>query len=226
MKKIIALLLVCCMCVGLVACGLTDENATTEPSVTTEPIATTEPIVTTEPIATTPTAAATYDWEFSFEDCWLEEHCQEIPVHCDRWECSRDCDRHCDERCIYHVPHYLGEPVTVPSGSLLVVTKAVPEERYQLMECDVTQISVMEVDPHTQFLVAGVRYLRNTEVKNEQLTEGESDIPLTEEEMGELCAAIPIFTYRAGLVYLIDPQNGDFLLTIPSCLEYDPEWWK
>ena len=213
MKKSIAMVLVCCMCVGLVACCVTDENATTEAIATTETIATTESIAAKAEIP-----------EITLDMLRLSEHSEDIPEHCNPMYCHWDCDEHCDERCIQHAPTYVGIPVHAPKGFIYVVARFTPEERETVGSFDLSKTFVMEVNPDTQFKSAGVDYWSN--LNGDPDPEMESVPPLTEEEMGELCAAISISTDRMGLEYLIDPTTGDFLVAIPSELYVVHNWWK
>ena len=219
MKKISTLVLVCCLCAGLVACGMSAENISTH--ATSNQTGTT---YTTEPIATIPTDARVEIPEITLEMLRLSHHCEEIEVHCNPWECHWDCNEHCDERCVQHAPTYVGIPVHAPEGFIYVVARFTPEERDAVGSFDLGNTFVMYVLPDTKFEVAGVQYWSN--LNGDLDPERDSDYPLTEEEMGELCAAIPISTERMGLEYLIDPTTGDFLVVVPNHLEVVPNWWK
>lgn len=217
MRKMAWLILGCCMLAGLMACS--SIPATTTATVATE---NTTEVVETSDIAETVTNDEMV--EVTLEMLELSEHCKDVDEHCNYMECDRDCTLHCDEHCIWHVPDYLGLPVTAPQGYLLVVSRVSPDERDQIGLWDLSKVTIMEVDADKRFEVAGIQYV--TDIQCHQDPERENDGPLTYEESSDLCVAIPVSVYRTGLVYLRENDNEDFILVLPATIEKVKNWWE
>lgn len=218
MKKFIVPVLAFCLMLAMAACGITDENSNAKPA-PNEPTATIEP-APIEPVETEVIEAPPQITEDMLQ---LSHHCKEDAKcagrGCEPW-CEPGCQEHCGEQCILHVPNYVGLSVTCPSGKLWCIGQASSEERETLQNLPLDQGYWIEVDPTTEFEVAGIRYVCDTNGTPDP--NRESDIPATTYEMRRWGAEVPISSDRMGVVYIIDPDTVQEL-SLEESLELGPQ---